>query len=314
MIEPTNTPTTDRTRLMISAVCLFIAVLLVLFFLLGPRTRPLKPLRTSETADPLPISSEANFVTFTDLNGSPVDYLNQFIRVSGSFNPLPLPECLPHSGPDIRWSLIADELQLDAIGFETIVREVPPGTVLTVQGIWRRYHGPFGCGKQPPPNDAWYLEVTQIIEPNPLFGADTVALDTILGPSPTPNNGEPPSPTAVNAQPTDEPTATPTAVTPPTTTATLIFTPTPTTILLATETPTLIGTPSPSPTAASGTLTATPTPTLTPTPTVTTAPGTPGTPTLTPTVTQTPTAAPVPPTLVVATPDPYQGPTPSGYP
>lgn len=294
MIKLTEMQSSDRTRFIITAGCLFLALLLVLFFLLSHRQRPLKPLRTTETGQLLLISNEVNLVTFPELNAAPESYLNRFIRVSGSYTPQPPLTCLPHNGPDIRWALINDELQLDAIGFEEILRQLPPGTTLTVVGIWRRYQGPYGCGKQPPTNSAWYLEVTQILEPNPLYGAGSVALNTILGPSRTPAGPEP-SPTPV----TEQPTATLEPGTTAVATPTLLFTPTPTTIALTT----------PTATAAIGTVTITPTfgtPKPSGTPTITSSPP-PGTPGVTPTVTQTPTSGPIPPTSA-ATPDPYQGP------
>jgi hypothetical protein len=295
MVEPTPMQSSDRNRLIITGACLFLALLLVLAFLLAHRQRPLKPLRPSQTAELLLVSNEVNLVTFSELNAAPEAYLNRFIRVSGSYTPQPPPTCLPHNGPDIRWALINGELQLDAVGFETILRELTPGTTLTVVGIWRRYQGPYGCGKQPPTNDAWYLEVTQILEPNPLYGAGAVALNTSLGPTPTPVGPEP-TLTPVTQQPTAtlEPSGT-AAVTP------TLFTPTPTTAALATQT-----------TTTGGTLTATPTlgtPATTGTPTITLTPSSPGTAAATPTVTLTPTPGAVPPTATLTTPDPYQGPT-----
>lgn len=297
MIEPTDTQSAHRTRLIISGVCLFMAVLLVVLFLANNSNRPLQPVRTLATAELVLISSEANFVTFPELDANPTAYLNQFIRVSGTYNPLRPPTCQPYNGPSIHWSLISEGLQLDATGYEAILREVPPNTILTVEGIWRRYHGPYGCGKEPPANDAWHLEVMQIIQPNPLFGADAIALDTILGPGPLPTEAGLPTPTATVV-------VVETAVLiSPTPTPTFLFTPTatPTTLLLVTETPTTaVGTPNITTTPI------TPTPTLTPTP-LTITPGATRIPTQTPTITPTPTLGSVPPTVV---PDPYQGPTP----
>jgi hypothetical protein len=294
MIESTEMQSSDRTRLIITGVCLFLALLLVLIFLLSHRQRPLKPLRTGETAELLFVSNEVNLVSFSELNTAPEAYLDQFIRVSGSYTPQPPLDCLPHSGPDIRWALINDELQLDAIGFENIMREVPPGTIITVVGIWRRYEGPYGCGKEPPTNVAWYLEVTQILEPNPLFGADSIALDTLLGPSRTPVGPEPTlTPVTVQPTPTLEPGTT--AVVTPTATITAL----PTIGTLATLTPTTaVGTVTPTPTLG--------TPTPSGTPTITPSPLPPGTASVTPTIT--PTSGAIPPTTVGGTPNPYQGP------
>ena len=305
MIKLTEMQSSDRTRFIITGVCLFLALLLVFLFLLSHRQRPLKPPRTTETAELLLISNEVNLVTFSELNAAPETYLDRFIRVSGSYAPQPPLTCLPHNGPDIRWALINDELQLDAMGFEEILRQVPPGTTLTVVGIWRQYQGPYGCGKQPPTNSAWYLEVTQILEPNPLYGAGSVALNTLLGPSRTPAGPEP-SPTPV----TDQPTATLEPGITPVATPTLILTLTPTPVALVSLTAT----------TAVGTFTVAPTfgtPTPSGTPTITPSPLPPGTASVTPTVTQTPTSGPVPPTSAVATPDPYQGPgtpDPTSYP
>lgn len=296
MIERTTLSLTDRRRLMISGISLILALLLVWEFAASHNGRPLKPIRPAETAELLPISNEAAFVTFSELNADPAAYQNQFIRVSGRFNPLIPPACQPYNGPRIYWSLLSEDLQLDGIGFEAILREVPADTILTVQGIWRQYEGPYGCGKQPPTNVAWYLELIQIIEPNPLFGADAIALNTILG-NPTPVEEGESTPTAVVIEPTaTEGLETPLAVT---------ATPTPTPSLLTTATGTVTATPTlfgtPTATTTPGTATATLTPTATPT-LGTVVPGTP-----TETVTPTPTLNSVPPT---PNPDPYQGTTP----
>jgi hypothetical protein len=41
---------------------------------------------------------------------------------------------------------------------------------MTVEGYWRLYEGPLGCGKNAPRAAIWYLEVLRIVEPNPLPG------------------------------------------------------------------------------------------------------------------------------------------------
>jgi hypothetical protein len=276
-----------------------IILLLLLFWLLRDERRQLKPLRTESNADLVLVSDSAQFVAFPDLNAAPEAYLNQVIRVSGNYAPQQPPTCLPYSGPTIQWALISEGLQLDAKGFEAILHRVPEGTILTVDGVWRRYHGPFGCGKEPPDNDAWYLEVTQIIEPNPLFGGENAGLNTILGP------GRTPTPQIVSAGEETGPTATADpAITPTATLATIgQSTSTPTTTPIVT--PTTTGTATP--TSVPGTPTLTRTPTITPTPTTT------GTVTTTPTITPTPQPGVIPPTL--PPPDPYTGPpTPPGYP
>jgi hypothetical protein len=108
-------------------------------------------------------------VTFTELNENPLAYLNQPLVVTGDFLPSENNACTRVVGPDIRWSITGDNLQLDVVGFERVVRLLSPGTTLTIQGIWRFYQGSLGCGKAPPQGTMWYLEVRKIVEPNPLI-------------------------------------------------------------------------------------------------------------------------------------------------
>ncbi len=110
-------------------------------------------------------------VSFEGLNGDPVSFLGQTIQVSGTFLPLPPDACERRSGPDFRWALVAENLQLDVLGFERIRALVSSGTEMTVQGIWRVYQGPMGCGKGPASGNAWYLQVQKIVHPNPLVSA-----------------------------------------------------------------------------------------------------------------------------------------------
>ncbi len=110
-------------------------------------------------------------VTFPELNADPLAYLDKAIQVSGAFIGLDSATCPRYTGPDIRWALVSEELQLDAKGYDRIVQLVEPGTDLVVQGIWRLYQGPIGCGKGPPANSSWYLQVQKIIEPNPLISS-----------------------------------------------------------------------------------------------------------------------------------------------
>jgi hypothetical protein len=159
---------------------------------------------------------------------------------------------------------VAEELQLNAVGFENVLRLLAEGTPMTVTGIWRLYSGPVGCGKAPPDANVWFLAVDQIVEPNPLFGEGGVVLTVIAGSPPAtlppldltaPTLEATPTLTAtVPLASPDAPPATAPAVLPtvgasatatPTTTATLATPGTPT----ITATPTQTGTPGPSPTA-----------------------------------------------------------------
>ncbi len=149
---------------------LILSALLLIISILQKDNRPLKPIRSTPTPAPVEtINNQPTLVTFPELNEDPFAFRDQLIRVTGAYTPAQLSNCVSKKGPDIRWSLIADDLQLDAIGFENILRLVAPNTILTIDGIWRLYTGPVGCGKGPTIANVWYLEVTQIIQPNPLI-------------------------------------------------------------------------------------------------------------------------------------------------
>ena len=279
----------------ILGILLLLAVIL-LPLLAQSNNRRLKPLRPTATPGSLVIEGDPTLIDFPNLNEDPFSYLNQRIRVTGDYTPLPPPDCTPFSGRRIRWSLVAENLQMNAVGFEPVLRLVEPDTTLTVEGIWRLYSGPAGCGKEPPSANVWYLEVERIIQPNPLTGFMGPAGPGPIGPV------TPLSPAATPSGGTAVPTPTST-LSPGATTATPILTPSPGATASATAgTPTmpLTGT-------VTATATATPTSTATgqPTATLTTPPA------LTPT-----SGATVPP-VVTATPGGYPGqatatPSPTG--
>lgn len=285
-----------------------VLVLLVWLGLLLSGSRPLKMWPDTAVSPNATLNPQALLVDFDALNDNPSDYVNQRIRVSGNYLRLEQVNCALFSGPRIQWGLVAEGLQLNAKGFEAIVLSIlPPDTPMTVDGIWRRYAGPAGCGKEPA-RGLWYLEVEQIVQPNPLM-AGSITPAAVLSITP------PPFPTV-----TPTGTASQTPVGPsPTVAITIVST-------VVVNTPTITGT------AVSGTPTfpATSTATATATATASPGPGTPtavsGTATPTPTASGTPGSGTVVPTptnsaLVTATPGGYPGPTspaptipPSPYP
>jgi hypothetical protein len=218
------------------------------------------------TRTPLPLFNiEPVLVTFRELQQNPADYRDKVIRVSGDFERLPLPPCTPHSGPGARWALEADNLRLDVVGFNELLQLVEEPAIFTIDGIFRLYSAPLGCGKEPDVEAAWYLEAVNVVEPNPLVVArpfGEVALSGVVI-----NNLGTPTPLSVvtatpgfatpGPSPTDEQTATfiPTATNTHAATSDITLTPTATEDL--TMTPTNIS--SPSTTATPGTGTPTPT-------------------------------------------------------
>lgn len=270
-----------------AVVIVLVGLSLLALSLSGGNNRPLYPNLPTLTPITGTIAAEPLIIGFAELNTDPSAYQGQRLQVSGVYTPVEPSECFDFSGPAIRWSLVAEELQLNAMGFENLLRLILDGTEMTVTGIWRAYHGPVGCGKEPEDGTVWYLDVDRILEPNPLSGASAPAITVIAG-SPQPT---------LSLQETLE---TPTAVLSPTIEIEEIITPTATLegTILITATPTLPttplvtplstpGTPDQLPGTATpeGTTTLSPTPGPSPTPTATggaSGTTTPGLPTTTP--------------------------------
>jgi hypothetical protein len=241
--------------------------------------RPLYPALPTLTPVSQELAQEAKVLDFTELNADPAAYRDQLIRVTGAYTPVPAPECQPWAGVPIRWSLVAEGLQLNATGFESILRFIDPGTELSVAGYWRMYQGPLGCGKQPAAGVVWYLEVIRIIEPNPLvIGGSNISL-TVIANSPLPTLG------SIEALTTLTPSLTPTS------TETVEPLPTEPGIGIGTSEPTAIPTETAT-LAFPGTVTNTPDPDATPTPDTT--PGVSVTPGMTATVSGSSTETPDP--------------------
>jgi hypothetical protein len=247
----------------LAAFLLLAGLVLVVSALVNRDNRPLYPNLPTFTPPAATLAGEPAVLTFAELNADPDAYRDRRVQVAGDFASVPPPDCTPHAGPAIRWSLVAEELQLNAVGFENVLRLLAEGTPMTVTGIWRLYSGPVGCGKAPPDANIWFLAVDQIVEPNPLFGEGGVVLTVIAGSPPAtlppldltvPTLEATPTLTAtVPLASPDAPPATAPAILPtvgasatatPTTTATLATPGTPT----ITATPTQTGTPGPSPT------------------------------------------------------------------
>ncbi len=260
---------------------ILVLLLLLLLFFSRRADRGLKFWRASNAAQIIANGGKAVEIDFPTLNDDPAQYQNQFIRVSGNYQRPSRLVCANPSGPAPRWALLNGDLSLEAIGFEGVLRLVPDGMPMIVEGIWRRYDGPLGCNKGYRAV-TWYLETVRIIAPNPLTNGNGTAVylnnpDIITSTPPiveltiSPGITIDPSPTRDTVTPT-LPTNMPTAVTtlPPvemTETAvavTLTGTPTPTRTPTQTVTPTWI------PTATvDGAPTRTPIPTNTSVPAVT---------------------------------------------
>lgn len=187
------------------------------------QARPLKPIRPTPTAGGVVVSAQPLPVTFEEINANPAAYINQPIRVSGAFTPLERVTCSPYKGPLTEWALVGNGLQMNAVGYERVIPLLASGQGMTVDGVWRFYRGPVGCGKEPATANLWYLEVTRILQPNPIVQGGTLAELPDGQPQPTlPSTGgstddgfplsTPPLPTEqspLDLPPTPEPTEDP---------------------------------------------------------------------------------------------------------
>ncbi len=258
----------------------------------------LKPLLPESSRERI-FAAEPQLATFSDLQEHPEDYKDSLIRVSGNYFRLEAANCFPQSGYGAEWMLVSEDLRLDAVGFEQLMRLIAEGTLLTVDGFFRLYEGPLGCGKAAPATTAWFLEVMQIVQPNPLVKRSGTpgGIGTSVG--------GPPLATIPGTEIVPPPLLSPTTQPPTNQTPQLTIVPT--------GTPTTIGTGPPIGTgtvASTGTRPATRTPTITPTNQST------GTTTVTPTQTVTGTVSPSVTPIATPTsgPAPTQPPLPTTYP
>jgi hypothetical protein len=182
-----------RSALLLWMGLALIIALPLLLWLLPKDNRPLKPLREPSQTSPInDVFGQPVLISFAELDNDPFAMRNQRLRMTGTFTRVESPTCLNAKGPWIQWAIV-DDLQLNAVGYETILESLPEGTTMTVDGIWRLYEGPAGCGKAPENKAIWFLEVEQIVQPNPLFGANG-AVPTPLSDTASGADASPPAP------------------------------------------------------------------------------------------------------------------------
>ena len=170
MSEETNESQTPRRAIgwVLAILLLVLLIMAATAFWPDGDSRLIKPFVPTNTAVPVNFDSTYIPVSFPDLQSDPEQYRDKNIQVTGRFTRLTPPDCVLFDGPVIRWGLIAEDLQMNAQGMETLLHLIPAETSLTVEGVWRRYQGPSGCGKEPEAASVWYLVVSRIVQPNPL--------------------------------------------------------------------------------------------------------------------------------------------------
>ena len=269
--------------------------------------RSLKPARQTATPHEVIVDGQPIIVTFEELNSNATAYQNKWVQVSGSYFPKSPTVCnpLPSNGPIFKSVLVAEGFQLDVQGGEEALAIVAVNTDMVVQGIWRRYSGPVGCGKEPASGVVWYLDIRAVVQPNPIAGSTPLPIDgTVAADILTAVPQVTPTPNGDGSITT--PTFTPIPVTVVIETPAVTNTPTPTSDAII-ATPTTIVGQTPTATATNGTFTRTPTPD----PNATATPQVTSTATATPTVTGTPPTAAPTNTPVSGIPTATRG---SGYP
>ncbi|MEM7335358.1 MAG: hypothetical protein AAF490_24990 [Chloroflexota bacterium] len=176
--EDVATPQQNRNNWGIILPIVIIGVVAIFAFLffrgLGNNNRLIKPFVPTQTPSALLVEYAPIALEFADLGEDPLQFSGQRVQITGRFSQIELPDCRPYSGPQIEWGLIHDALQMNAIGYESIVRSIPANTEMTVEGVWTFYDGGVGCGKESVvQNGIWYLKVEHILSPNPIVAVDS---------------------------------------------------------------------------------------------------------------------------------------------
>ena len=116
------------------------------------------------------VSSQPQPIDFQTLAENPQAYTHNLFRVSGVYRPVSnnVNQCFPFKGAGVTWALEAEGFRMNMSGFDRMVGLAPDGAQITVDGVWMRYEGPVGCGKEPPTKVVWHLKVNRVVAPNPL--------------------------------------------------------------------------------------------------------------------------------------------------
>ncbi|GAB4270061.1 MAG: hypothetical protein Kow0080_14120 [Candidatus Promineifilaceae bacterium] len=266
---------TGRTIFITTLLMLLLAIAIATTACQGTNPEPTPfpasaPVYAPLTTDPVP-------VLMTDLAANPAFYTDGYIQLTGQYERLPRLVCGSKAYPSpASWGLVSNGLMARAKGFDDLLQNLAArGLTMTVNGFWRQWQGPVGCGKNAQQQIIWYLEVTEFVSPSPLVkatltpvGAQPVALVTATA---VPDTSSPVTPSPVPPPDEGGNASGDTAVTPPAPTATPTFIISATkdnTPIPAADTPTTTVSPIPTTngTAASSTPGSTPTPPLSPTP------------------------------------------------
>lgn len=109
-------------------------------------------------------------VELAEIIDSPDSYEGAYIQLSGEYKRLPLLVCSSDAHPSpATWQLSSPEGIIVASGRESDLRRlVPDGLLMTVTGRMTYFEGAVGCAKRARTEQIWYLDVDQVISPNPI--------------------------------------------------------------------------------------------------------------------------------------------------
>lgn len=143
-----------------------------------------------------PASGEPALVQIEELVAAPEVFAGRRVRFTGRYEKLPVIVCDESSRqfPAV-WGLTDGEETIPVRGYERQVGNfLPEGLLMTVEGTWRLWTGPQGCGKGASVGEVWFLRASSILAPNPVVritltprpGAATATPALIAGATVTP--------------------------------------------------------------------------------------------------------------------------------
>ena len=245
----------------------------LLFLLVGCQAQTgegdeVTPVPTIPAPSGLPVPVELSALAV-----NPAFYERAYIQLTGQYTRLPRLICDADPQPSpATWGVAADSLLALAGGFDDQLRPLlPEGSPMIVAGRWQHWQGAVGCGDLARSQDIWYLEISQIISPNPIAQIAPVSppVPAELGDDESPPAATPSAETEPTTPPAAETAVTPTSPsTPPIdpTGAATTAPDQPTATPLASATVTSPSSTTPTPTATLVIGQTTPTPSATPPP------------------------------------------------
>ncbi|MCA9937773.1 MAG: PPC domain-containing protein [Anaerolineales bacterium] len=157
-----------------------------------------------------PLVNRTETLSLAELAQNPRAYAGITLQLTGQFHRAAPLVCSSVTRRSPAAWLLSDGQNQIAMGgsFDQLSRIAPDNLTITVVGRWWVWRGPVGCGKNLPATEVWYLDVSEIVAPNPLTNATLTPTDEEIA-------ALPPTPVPPEIPPPPSETALPTAETPP---------------------------------------------------------------------------------------------------